>query len=121
MRADDFNTPSAKTKLQAMLQRYEQDTHNFEMLNHGLRSECNDSPLSQIDTIIKHAICGDDDTYLIWWKPYWTLQSNINDLNWVSCCVEALDALFQWRRSDRVREKRPELAVRMEAKIVAFK
>lgn len=70
MRPDDFNTSFAKTKLEAMLQKYEQDPHDIEMLNHRLRSECNDSQWTQIDTVIKHAKCEDDDIYLIRWKSY---------------------------------------------------
>jgi hypothetical protein len=121
MRADDFNTPFAKTKLEDILQKYEQDPHDFEMLNHRLRSECNGSLWSQIDTVIKHARCGNDDIYLIRWKSYWSPQSNISNLSWVSSSVATSDALFERRRSDRVREKAPGLAVRMEAKIAAFK
>jgi hypothetical protein len=121
MRADDFDTPFAKTKLEGMLQRYEQDPHDFEMLNHRLQSECNDSLWSQIDTVIKRARYGNEDIYLIRWKSYWTPQSNIDDLDWALSSVEALDALFERRRSDRVREKAPELKFRMEAKIAAFK
>ena len=121
MRAEDFNTSFAKTKLEDMLQRYKQDPHDFEMLNYRLRSECSDSLWSQIDTVIKRAKYEDGDICLIRWKSYWTPQSKIDDLNWALSSVEALDALFERRRSDRVKEKAPELAVRMEARIAAFK
>lgn len=94
MRADDFDTSFAKMKLEDMLQRYEQHPHDFEMLNRRLRTECNGSLWSQIDTVIKRAQCGDDDVYLIRWKPYWTHQSNVDDLSWVLSSVEALDALL---------------------------
>lgn len=59
--------------------------------------------------------------YLIQWKLYWSLQSNINNLNWMSSSIEALDALFKQCCSDWMREKTSKLAVIIEAKIAAFK
>jgi hypothetical protein len=69
MHPDDFNIPVAKTKLEDMPRAYEQDPRDFKMPNQRLRTECNGSLWSQIDTAIKRAQCGDDDVYLIRWKP----------------------------------------------------
>jgi hypothetical protein len=121
MHPDYFNIPVPKTKLEDMLRAYEQEPRDFKMPNQRLRTECNGNLWSQIDIVIKRAQCGDDDIYLIRLKPYWTPQSNVDDLSCVSSSVEVLDTIFERRRSNRVREKAPELAVRIEVKIAAFK
>lgn len=63
---------------------------------------------------IKHIQCENDDIYLIWSKAYWTFQNNVDDLNWISSSIEILDTIFEQYHNDWIREKMPELVVKMK-------
>jgi hypothetical protein len=118
MYPSDFNTPEAEVVLEAKLLSYESKPYPLQQYHHASRAECNDTLWSQIDTPIKRGKFGDKVIYLIRWKLFWTLQSDIDDMDWVRSSFNAQNKRIRRRRSDRVAKMAPGTAAKKKAMMV---